>query len=85
MEALPYKAIQQPAEVFQDVVTMRSDVNRIEKFNSITARSLARIEQSLPVRREVQEAMKGDNSTVQETVNDTNANALEEDLSLIHI
>ena len=39
MEALLDKAIQQPSEVVQDVVTLRSDVNRIHELNSVTARS----------------------------------------------
>ena len=43
MEALFDKAIQQSAEVVQDVVTLRSDVNQINELNSITAQSLARI------------------------------------------
>ena len=30
MEALLYKAIQQPSEIVQDVVTLRSDVNLIQ-------------------------------------------------------
>ena len=58
MEALLDKAIQQTAEGVQDVVTLRSDVNRIEELNSATARSLARIEQALAVRRDVQEAIQ---------------------------
>ena len=58
MEALLDKAIQQPAEVVQDIVTLRSDVNRIQELNSTTARSLYRIEQALAVRRDVQEAMQ---------------------------
>ena len=49
MEALLDKDIQQPAEIVQDVVTLRSDVNRIDKLNSVTARSLARIEQARAV------------------------------------
>ena len=33
MEAILEKAIQQPAEFVQDVVTLRSDVNRINELN----------------------------------------------------
>jgi len=76
MEALLDKAIQQPAEVVQDVVTLRSDVNRIHELNSVTARSLARIEQALAVRRDVQEALQEAGNTA----NDTSANAFDENL-----
>ena len=74
MEALLDKAIQQPSEVVQDVVTLRSDVNRIHELYSVTARSLARIERALAVRRDVQEALQ----VARNTANDTSANALEE-------
>ena len=74
MEALLDKSIQEPAAVVQDVVTLRSDVNRIHELNSVTARSLASIEQALAVRRDVQEELQ----VARDTANDTSANALEE-------
>ena len=82
MEALLDKAIQKPAEVVQDIVTLRNDVNRIHELNSKTARSLSRMEQVLAVSRDIQEAMQvaRDTSTVQETLIDKNANTFEEDL-----
>ena len=82
MEALLDNAIQQLAEVVQYIVTLRSDFNRIHEFNSTTERYLARIKQALVVRRDIQEAMQvpRDTATVQETLNDTNKNAVEEDL-----
>ena len=50
MEAILNKAIQQPTDVVQDVVTIRSDVNRIHELNLTTARSFARIKQAVAAR-----------------------------------
>ena len=82
MEALLDKAIKQPADVVQDGVTLWSDVNRIHELSSVTARSLARIEQALAVRREIQEAVQVARytATVKGTLNDTNKKELDEDL-----
>ena len=58
MEALLDKAIKQTAAIGQDIVSLRSDVNRIHELNSTTARPLARIEQALAVRRYIKDAMQ---------------------------